>query len=387
MTGFFRSWVWSRNQAIGWRSPPIGLRALIRLVAAAALAAAALVAPSGATAESARFGVNRVNLAWVDATGREKILDQIARSGTRSVRLSISVPVDASIDAVKMAHQKGLAILLEVSLNNPAFYPEGTKKRPGRGRVWDTYRLSDLSPDQYRTVIGDVLQRIDRLGVPLVAVEPGNEINWAPYNGDLGIKAQEKTRTARSLADLDDPAAVERGAAKYVQLLQATRQELAKTKLSSGAKLVSAGLSDIPPEHADRRGIDSIDPASFTVLLRKHGLDKAADGYGLHIYPSGEGSPETRRKHVDQALSICRSRPEEGKPCWITEWGFANTQKTCPDVDSRREGLVKATKERFAELMRTGRIAAAFYFDWDEPKYGVWRCGELSPAGRAAVTP
>jgi hypothetical protein len=278
----------------------VGLRrgraggALVRLFAAAAFAACVFAAPSGASAQ-AQFGVNRVNLAWLDAAAREKVLDQIAQSGTKSVRLSISVPVDASIDAVKVAHQKGLAILLEISLNNPAFYPEGTKKRSGRGRIWDTYRLSDISPDLYRTVIGDVLQRIDRLGVPLVAVEPGNEINWAPYNGDLDIREREKTRTARSLADLSDPEAVERGAAKYVQLLQVTRQELAKTKLSSGAKLVSAGLSDIPPEHADRRGIDSIDPASFTALLRKHGLDKAADGYGLHIYPSGEGSPEACR--------------------------------------------------------------------------------------------
>lgn len=372
------TWRWT----LGRPASPRPLRALIRLATAAAFVAAAF----GAQAE-AQFGVNRVNLAWLDAGAREKVLDQIAQSGTKSVRLSISVPVDGSIDAVKMAHQKGLAILLEVSLNNPAFYPEGTKKRPGRGRIWDTYRLSDISPDLYRTAIGDVLQRIDRLGVPLVAVEPGNEINWAPYNGDLGIKPQEKTRTARSLADIDDPAAVERGVAKYVQLLQATRQELAKTKLSRGAKLVSAGLSDIPPAHADRRGIDSLDPATFTALLRKHGLDKVADGYGIHIYPSGEGSPETRRKHVDQALSICHARPEEGKPCWITEWGFGNTQKTCPDDDNRRERLVKATRERFAELMRTGRIAAAFYFDWDEGTYGVWRCGGLSPAGRAAVTP
>lgn len=362
------------------------LRRLIPLVAASVLVTSAFAAPSNAPAE-AQFGVNRVNLAWVDAIGREKVLDQIAQSGTKLVRLSISVPIDASIDAVKVAHQKGLTILLEVSLNNPAFYPDGTEKRSGRGRIWDTYRLSDISPDQYRTVIGDVLQRIDRLGVPLVAVEPGNEINWGPYNGDLGIKAQEKTRTARSLADLDDQAAVERGAAKYVQLLQVTRQELAKTKLSSGAKLVSAGLSDIPPEHADRRGVDSIDPVSFTALLRKHGLDKAADAYGIHIYPGGDGSAAARTQHVDQALSICRTRPEEGKPCWITEWGFANTAKTCPADDSRRERLVKATRERFAELMRAGRIGAAFYFDWDATTYGVWRCGELSPAGRAAVTP
>lgn len=358
------------------------LRAFVPLAAAAALAAAAV----GARAE-AQFGVNRVNLAWLDAPAREEVLDQIAESGAKSVRLSISVPVDASIDAVKLAHQKGLAILLEISFNNPDFYPEGTQRRSGRGRVWDTYRLSDIAPEQYRTVVGDVLQRIDRLGVPLIAVEPGNEINWGPYNGDLGIKPQEKTRTARSLADLDDLAAVERGAAKYVQILKVTRQLLAETKLSRRAKLVSAGLSDIPPEHADRRGADSIDPASFTALLRKHGLDQAADAYGIHIYPGGDGSAAARAQHVDQALSICRVQPEEGKPCWITEWGFANTQKTCPADDSRRERLVKTTRQRFAELMRAGRIAAAYYFDWDATTYGIWRCGELSPAGRAAVAP
>ncbi|WP_244512998.1 hypothetical protein [Ensifer sp. LC163] len=49
------------------------------------------------------------------------------------------------------------------------------------------YQLSYISPELYRTIIGDVLQRNDRVGVPLVAVEPGNEINWGAYNGDLDI--------------------------------------------------------------------------------------------------------------------------------------------------------------------------------------------------------
>ncbi len=357
------------------------LRSLIPLVAASGLAAAAFAAPP------AQFGVNRVNLAWLDAPGREKVLDQIAQSGVRSVRLSLTNPMDASIDAVRLAHEKGLAVLLEISLNNPALYPEGTKPRSGRNRIWDMYRLSDLSPERYRVVLGDALQRIDRLGVALIAVEPGNEINWGAYNGDLEIRPEANTRTARSLKDLADPDAVTRGAATYVQLLKVTRAELARTTLSAGAKVVSAGLSDIPPAHADRRGIDSIDPASFTALMRQHGLDQAADGYGIHVYPGGDTSPAAREQHVEQALSICSARPAEGKPCWITEWGFANTTKACPADDSRRERLVKATRERFADLMRTGRIAAAFYFDWDATTYGIWRCGGLSPAGRAAVTP
>ncbi|MGO4175284.1 glycoside hydrolase [Bosea sp. TAF32] len=374
------------RRAIGWSwrtGEPALLRRLIPLVAASGLAVAALAAPPAPT----QFGVNRVNLAWVDAAGREKVLDQIAQSGIRSVRLSLTNPMDGSIDAVRLAHQKGLAILLEISLNNAALYPEGTKPRSGRGRIWDMYRLSDISLEHYRAVLRDALQRIDRLGVPLIAVEPGNEINWGAYNGDLDIRPEANSRTARSLRDVSDPDAVARGAANYVELLKVTRAELAKTKLSAGAKIVTAGLSDIPPEHADRRGIDSIDPASFTALMREHGLDQAADGYGIHIYPGGDTSPAARAQHVEQALSICSIRPAEGKPCWITEWGFANTAKTCPADDSRRERLVKATRERFADLMRDGRIAAAYYFDWDATTYGIWRCGELSPAGRAAVTP
>ncbi|WP_244519929.1 MULTISPECIES: hypothetical protein [unclassified Ensifer] len=67
------------------------------------------------------------------------------------------------------------------------------------------YQLSDISPELYLTGIGDVLQRIDRVGLPLVAVEPGNEINWGAYDGDLDILPEVNVRTARSLADPSDP--------------------------------------------------------------------------------------------------------------------------------------------------------------------------------------
>ena len=353
------------------------------LAVGSALALAVSLIPSLASAD-ARFGVNRVNLAWLPAAKRETVLDQMAKSGVGSVRLSLTRPLDASIDAVRMAHEKGLAVLLEVSLNNPAFYPDGTKLRSGRGRIWDMYRLSDISPDRFRAVLSDALQKIDQLGVALVAVEPGNEINWGAYNGDLDVRTKAKTRTARSLQDVSDPAAVERGAEKYVLLLKVAREELAKTKLSAGAKIVSAGLSDIPLGDADRRGIDRIDPESFTALLRKHGLDDAADGYGIHIYPGSSGKAGARKKHVSVALSICGSGPV-GKPCWITEWGYANTSKSCPANDNARAPLVNETRARIEDLMKAGRVAAAYYFDWDATSYGVWRCGGLSPAGRVAV--
>ncbi len=75
----------------------------------------------------------------------------------------------------------------------------------------------------------------------------------------------------------------------------------------------------------------------------------------------------------------------DGKPCWITEWGFANTSKACPANDNNREQLVEKTRDRFRQMMDSGQIAAAYYFDWDASTYGVWRCGALTPAGKAAT--
>ncbi|WP_247870298.1 glycoside hydrolase [Ochrobactrum sp. CGA5] len=355
-----------------------------RTQAIAALVGTALLAitPVGALADP-RFGVNRVNMAWLPAAEREQILDQMVQNGVVAVRLSLTRPLDQSIDAVRLAHKKGLAILLEVSLNNADFYPEGTKPRSGRGRIWDMYRLSDISPEHFQQAVADALQKIDILGVPLVAVEPGNEINWGAYNGDLAVLPREKMKTARSLTEMEGLPLIEKGAEKYVELLRIVRAELAKTRHSVKAKVVSAGLSDIPFIDADRRGIDTVDPAVFTDLLKKYGLNDVADGYGIHIYPGSNGTRAARAKHVSKALSFCGG--PDGKPCWVTEWGFANTSKACPTNDDNREQLVQKARDRFRQMMASGQIAAAYYFDWDASTYGVWRCGSLTSAGKAAT--
>lgn len=355
-----------------------GKRVVTALVGAVLLASLPQVA-FGDT----RFGVNRVNMAWLDAKAREKIFNQMVENGVVAVRLSMTRPIDKSIDAVREAHEKGLAILLEVSLNNVDFYPKGTKPRSGRGRVWDMYKLSDIDPKLYEAQLGDMLRKIDALGVPLVGVEPGNEINWAPYNGDLAILPREKMKTARALEEMEERPDIEKGAQKYVELLRLTRALLAKTRHSAKAKVVSAGLSDIPFNDADRRGVDSIDPAVFTDLLKKYGLNDVADGYGIHIYPGSSGTRAARAKHINKSLSFCGGAG--GKPCWITEWGFANLSKTCPSDDGKRQQLVEKARERFTQMMDKGQIAAAYYFDWDEGTYGVWRCGALTPSGRAAT--
>ncbi len=61
--------------------------------------------PQSALADT-RFGVNRVNMAWLKPAEREQIFNQMVENGVVAVRLSLTRPVDQSIDAVRLAHEK-----------------------------------------------------------------------------------------------------------------------------------------------------------------------------------------------------------------------------------------------------------------------------------------
>lgn len=119
-----------------------------------------------------RYGVNRLNLAWLDRADQERVLKEIADSGVTHVRLSLSRPVDKSIEAVGIASRLGLHILLEIQLSNKSYYGDAVRPRSGQERIWDINRLSDLDLDRYRLGLRDALARLDALGVRLDAVEP-----------------------------------------------------------------------------------------------------------------------------------------------------------------------------------------------------------------------
>lgn len=350
---------------------------------APALVAGAMVlltALSGASA--AELGFNRVNLGWKKPDERQDVIDAMKRSGVASVRLSLSAPVEPSLDAVRAAHAAGLRVLLEISLNNRAFYPDGTERRSAKGKSFDVYRLSDLDPERYRTVLRQTLAELDRLGVELVGIEPGNEINWAGYNGDLAVSTDAKVAPTKS-----DPAKVADGLARYVDIVRVTREEMAASRLNKNAKLISAGLSDMPVPFSRRIGLEIVPAPDWTARMQALGLDALVDAYGIHVYPGSTGTRARRDGLVREALSFC-GPDGAGKPCWITEWGVANTSPRCPVDDKVRAAQVEQVRSIIDADIAAGRVEAAYYFDWDsETPYSVWRCGGLSSAGRAAIRP
>lgn len=333
-----------------------------------------------------RIGINRVNLAWLSRADQERVLREIAASGISHVRLSLSRPVEKSIEALEMADRLDLKILVEIQLGNKDYYPAEVRPRTGFGRIWDVQRLSDLDLDLYRAQLRAALRRIDGMGIRIDAVEPGNEINYSAYNGDLVVYEKPGRQTPRSVSEVANRPAFERGLDAYVGAVRITREELRATVHSRGALLISAGLSDIGADEADYRGMERLDPGAFVSLLRERGIDALIDGYGIHVYPGRKGDAALVR-YVTTLLDFCQ--PEgEGKPCWVTEWGIANTAVSCPIDDREREGAIRAMRRVFAQGMAARTLEAAFYYDWDtQPVYSVWRCGALSPAGVAATEP
>lgn len=343
--------------------------------------------PAGADdAFPERVGINRVNLAWLSRAEQERVLKEIAASGITHVRLSLSRPVDKSIEALEIADRLGLKILVEIQLGNKDYYPADARPRTGFGRIWDVHRLSDLDLDLYRDQLRSALRRIDGMGIRIDAVEPGNEINYSAYNGDLVVYEKPGRRTPRSISEVANRAAFERGLDAYVGAVRITREELQATVHSRDARVISAGLSDVGTGEADRRGMERLDPGTFVSLLRERGIDALIDGYGIHVYPGRKGEAALAQ-YVATLLDFCR--PEgDGKPCWVTEWGIANTALSCPIDDREREGAIRVMRRTFGRLMEERRLEAAFYYDWDtQPHYSVWRCGALSPAGVAATEP
>nr|WP_237684317.1 glycoside hydrolase [Pseudaminobacter soli] len=347
--------------------------------------APAPVAHAGET-PTARIGVNRLNLAWLSRGDQERVLGEMAANGITHARLSLSRPVDKSIEGLEIASRLGIRILLEIELTNRSYFPETARPRTGFGRIWDVHRLSELDLERYRMGLRDALRRIDALGIRLEAIEPGNEINFSAYNGDLLVHRRPGERTPRSIAELADRAAFELGLDKYLEALKITRGEVRRTVHSSDAAFVSAGLSDLSADWADGRGMERLDPHEVIAELRKRGIDSLVDAYGIHVYPGQKPAPALADR-VRRILDFCEI-DNAGRPCWVTEWGIANTARDCPVDDRKREDAVRAVRAVFQQLMDGGRLTAAFYYDWDtEQSYSLWRCGRLSPAGALAVTP
>lgn len=357
-----------------------------RVVAFALAVILSWTAAACPTMATALIGVNQTGLGWMTAVQRKAIIDNMHQNGVQFVRIPLHEPYGVVIDTVADMHARGIGVVLVVSLNQKRYFAPSVAMRPGFGRVETSYPLSQIDPSRFRDTFGAVWEELERRRLSLLAVQVGNEINWT-FNGDLPVSPVKGIGAVRT-----DPqqqpwgAAFEQGLDRYVDIARVVKSLRDGSQANHGAKVIAAGLARIRSSFAAAMGAQSVDPVTTLQMLAARGLDSVIDGRAIHLYPQPSELPEERQKALDTALSDCVvDSTTEG--CWLTEWGFNNFSRSCPDDDAVRRKLVEETRWAIDQAAAKGRLASAFYFEWEgKSPRSVWRCGRLSPAGQIAVS-
>jgi hypothetical protein len=156
--------------------------------------------------------------------------------------------------------------------------------------------------------------------------------------------------------------------------------------LNQKTPILSAGLVGGFPGKSGGL-LDAVADFDALQFLRQNGLDKLVDGYGIHSYPSLNPNKTTADRVTELNSEFFKACGPGTKPCWVTEWGFTNSDKSCPLKDGTRTKVVSVMMQTYKTLADEGKLADITYFSWADPDDGIFRCGALTDAGKLALSP
>jgi hypothetical protein len=331
-------------------------------------------------------GINIENPQRKPLPEQMRIASDLTKFGVKSIRIPLlgtaSEPgdVEPAIAFAERAAKGGISILLNVFPDVPA----EVRRRPFNNQfptAWSVAPLSKSDPSLTSQRVARALKRFDEAGIKLLGIEVGNEINWAPFNGDFSVPGIGRVYSYEDINN--DPAlsGISEGLRQYVKVLQAVKAARDKAGLNRNTPIISAGLADPGSDRRLATKLDAIDIHSTLRFLKDQGLDDFVDGYGVHSY-SAQWPP---RPEPDRIFGQCGTQ-RGGKPCWLTEWG-TKSALACPPLDFQRAELVGRSLKALESMHRDGRLAAAFYYQWNGEKdpLGLYRCGDLTLTGKVIL--
>jgi hypothetical protein len=348
-----------------------------------------LFIPLTAGADQARsvvVGVNVVGVQQMNESQQDALIEQLVQNHVKTVRTGIGEKFNRFIIR---AYERGIGAVVIV-------YPgEGNpdaRKRPADPSVGLNYAqsgLTDADPAKFKTLFATQLAPLEEAGVHLTALELGNEINGPFFNGDF-LPAQASGRVL-GIEDLNNPhdpegRAITASYLGYLKVVAALKELRDHSKLNQATPIISAGLADggLPGKKPGQR-LDGVSVPATLEFLRQHGMDNLVDGYGVHVYPTSEarGGVLALVDYLNKdAFAVCTS----AKPCWLTEWGFSNSDESCPINDQGRVQQVGTMRGALKHFAEQGRLAASIVFSWSTGHKGIVRCGAVTDAGNLALS-
>jgi hypothetical protein len=335
------------------------------------------------------IGVNIVNPQRLSRVQQDAVLNQLQAAGVHVIRVPLAPPwggdnYGPAIDFVRHAHERGIKADLIVGLQ----YAVGAVRRSvvkDQPEMWPSYPLSSADPVRFRAVFQPLLNRLEGLGITFAALELGNEINWAAFNGDFPIPGEERVFDSEDLSRDPEARKIADGYRAYVQTLRVLKDIRDHSRLNRDTPILSAGLSD--PGFAGPRPASKADAVTIGATLeylRANGVDTLVDAYGAHAYPWAQTAGRRLNQLERDTLAECRP-PEQGRPCWLTEWGLPGGAR--PGNDMPQAALIAEMLDDFRQFVQDGRLKGLLYYAWADAEYGIYRCGALTASGRLALDP
>jgi hypothetical protein len=344
-------------------------------------------------------GAIPLNPTAASVADQDRLIRQLKAAGVRVIRVALT-PDNVRIEFAKRAYDQGIKIeaLIEPQVLSGAL--AGSGQSDGAPRLWGGLTLDSIDPVLSKAYFEALFQKLEANGIVLAGIELGNEINWTNVNNDFPKTIHGKIFNFDDVRHDPQAQSVATGLQQYVKALAALKDVRDQSRLNQQTPIISAGLSTVgpagtAPDFFTQHGYAVTISATLT-FLRANGLDNLVDGYGVHYYPNDKATPADRKKRMEvYAISQCRPPGVAGgKPCWITEWGFNNNDKSCPVDDRARAALVQETMANFRELAGQQRLGAAFFYSWNSPPgsnqvipSSIYRCGGLTEAGRLTLDP
>ena len=360
--------------------------------ATAALALLLGVTYSTPSISQTQVGVNLTNGDRLSQSAQLAALSELQAAGAKVIRIPLEsrtwgppgVYID-SIALIKTAYASGIKPIVIVPLQ----YPENVKPRPYNPAypdIWGAYPLSQSDPAIFASWFTPILAQLEESGIVLAGLELGNEINWAPFNGDFPVPGQGKVIGDTGLYSNPEAEVIAAGYRAYMLSLQALRQIRDGSALNQATPVISGGLSNPGAPRTAGVAIDGvpIDAVSINATLnylRAYGLDTIADTYGIHFYPNANATSAQRYHDLaDNALAQCG---KYGVSCTVTEWGFRLPSFTCPLNDSNRNNLAY---EILSDVANWGSaVRSMVWFDWLSLQYGLYQCGAETATGHLVL--
>jgi hypothetical protein len=368
-------------------------RPAVMIFLVCALAAAPPIRP--VQAAGLIVGMNVVNPLRASVADQSAVIGQLAAAGVRVIRAPLT-PDNRGIDFIKRVYAQGIKIELLVGPQ----YPPNAPMRPYQPKefpdMWGGHPLSYADPGLSRIYFQSFLDKLDANDIALAGLELGNEINWAAFNAEFPLPGEGMNFGLDDLYRDPEAKQVAKGLLQYLKILAVLKDVRDHSALNRHTPIILAGLADSGPDGPRKNSKrDSVSINATIQFLRANGLDKLVDAYGIHTYP-WDHTPAARKMRLEKyAVAECRpANSTGGRPCWITEWGIANKDLSCPPDDTARAALVREIMDDFRELAAQGRVVGSIYYAWDSDPWAktvdplsVYRCGALTEAGNLALVP